>query len=996
MNRRVTPPSTSTHPSTTTSSRRRRLGFAASTLGLATTSLALVALAAPAANAASPDHSCEVVGNSIACTDTYTFADAEETYVVPDGITSLAVFLVGAPGAGWGGRGAAVYAGSLPVSPSDTFFVAVGGNGGSSAAPFNGGGYSSVGLSGGGATDVRTVSASGDTAASLASRILVAGGGGSGGDGGAGSPYNGGDAGFDGITPGNAQFAGPWTAGGGGTQTEGGYGGSGSSGYGAGGGGTLGAGGSGGDFFGSYGGGGGGGLYGGGGGGIFNGGGGGSSLLTPGATATVNTTGKEPQAAFTYSRPVTGMTSVSGDASTKAGTPVVYAVNLTDGTESASTAPETLSISPDDEGTGATCTATTCSATKVGTYQVTAGFGAFEGTTTLTVVPAGLATSHLEPADQSVIAGEPVSYSVFGSDAYGNALDEQTGASTITVAPVGGGDSNACPRGVCRVTDAGSYVVTSTTPGADGDVVATTSLAALPGALASLHVTPGTAQTRTGVPVTYTVNGADRFGNDLGDLTEYAELTLVPLEGGDPVDCDGADCTPYGAGTYRVEARLDDASGVASLHAVPTRTTIAVDPDGDTTGLTFGDDVPVFALITSPDGPAPGGLVQFTLDNQAIGDPVAVADDGVAQVPDLQNVDAGLHTLRAEFGSEPAGMFAPASGQTSFVVAQAPTTTEVTVQPGSITAVVSAGPLPTPTGLVQFALNGQDLGSAPLVDGTAVLETDTTVAHDATVSGLYGGGANYLPSAGSTARKDPEVTTTVTALGGAAPVAGWYRSPVTVSFDCVAGSAPVTCPEPVVLDQEGAGQTVTRSVLAEDGGLTVVTAGPVSIDLTAPTAKVTGVAEGKVYNGPTRAPTCEASDALSGLASCTLTTTGQFPGVQVTTATAVDQAGNTTTSTVTYRTRDLWVGNLAQVKGAWPVETGKSVPLLVASNKRPVLTGKLVRPGDGFRWAGYKNGVARWSSLVRMPATAKPGDVVIYWVEIGGVTRKVRLLAVKH
>ena len=588
-----------------------------------------------------------------------------------------------------------------------------------------------------------------------------------------------------------------------------------------------------------------------------------------------------------------------------------------------------------------------------------------------------------------------MAYSVIGVDAYDNELDEQTGASTITVAPADGDDQVPCPRGVCRVTGAGSYLVTSTTPGPEGDVVTTTSLEVQPDVLASLKVTPGTAQTRTGVAVTYTVTGSDRFGNDLGDLTADAELTLVPIAAGEPVDCDGADCTPYVAGTYRVEALVDGVSGGASLNATATRTTIAVDPEGDTTGLTFGDDVPVFALVTSPDGPIPSGLVQFSLDGDAVGDPVAVDDDGAAQLPAIEDVDAGLHTLRAEFVSEPDGAYTLASSQSSFVIAQAPTATQVSVSPDSVTAVVTAGALQAPSGQVRFSLNGHDLGSADVVNGTAVLATDTTIASDAAVTAFYGGTANYLPSTGSTARKDPSITATVTAVSGAAPVGAWYRGPVSVGFTCAAGSAPLTCPAPVVLDHEGAGQTVTRTVVATDGGLAMVTAGPVNIDLTAPLAKVAGVVQGAVYNGPAPAATCAGSDALSGLATCTVTTTGQFPGTLQSTATAVDQAGNTTTSTVTYRTRDLWVGKAEPVKGAWPVTIGKSVSLLVASKQRPELTGKLVRPGDGFRWAGYRNGVARWASIVRVPASADAGQVIDYRVEIGGATRKVHLRAVK-
>jgi hypothetical protein len=1257
------PPPTRTH-SPTTLSRRRHVGFAVFTLALAASSLTLVGLA-PAAEAdppTSPDRSCQVFGTgSIACTSTYTYTGAEDTFVVPVDVTQIGVTVIGANGGGNGGRGAVVTAG-FPVSSGESFFVEVGGQ----ANPFNGGGYSGNGYGGGGATDVRTVSASGDPAESLASRQLVAGGGGGGSIWGSG-----GDSGLNGVTP--ATPSSSWSAGGGATQTDGGYGGADFLGFGGGGAGGLGAGGSAGEYNGYHGGGGGGGLYGGGGGGIFNGGGGGSSLVPPGATVTVNDTGQVPQAAFTVWREVTGITSVSGDDSTTAGTPVTYAVVLTDGTDTAPTTPESLAIFPSGPDTGATCTDTACSATKAGTYQVTGGYGAYErsktltvtagplaatslapaattvqagtgvpftitgadvfgnpqivpegsttisvspagggdatecpdlsctvdmagdyvvtsqttlpsediltatallsavpgpvasldvspddastpagepvsytavghdelgnvidgqhvsfayatgghdvvcpegacssntageftvtatalpgggqpavtksvdltvvpagvaalsvtpadattpaGTpvqyavggvdefgnalpdqtaastvsatpvgggepvvcedaacalttagvyqvdvsepgpdapapdaTTLTVVPAGLDTTHLEPADLSVVAGDPVSYSVLGNDSFGNALGEQTGISTVTVAPFEGGDPIACPHGVCRVTDAGSYVVTSTTPGPGDDVVATTSLDVQPDVLASFHVTPGTAQTRTGVSVTYTVMGADRFGNDLGDLTGDAELTLVPLAGGDPVDCDGADCTPYVAGTYRVEALLDGVSGGASLNALATRTTVAVDPEGDTTGLTFGDDVPVSALVTSPDGPIPSGLVQFTLDGDDLGNPVAVGNDGVAQRPGLNNIDAGLHTLGAEFVSEPDGAFMLAAGQTSFVVAQAPTTTQVSVKPGSVTAVVSAGPLPTPTGLVRFALNGHDLGFAPLVGGTAVLEADTTVADDAAVSASYLGGANYLLSTGSTARHDPAVTATVTSVGDAAPVGGWYRTPVTVSFACVAGSAPVTCPAPMVLDHEGAGQSVTRTVVATDGGLAMVTAGPVNIDLTAPTAKVVGVVGDRVYNGPAPEASCQSGDALSGLASCTVTTTGQFPGVIVSTATAVDQAGNTTTSSLTYRSRDLWVGKAEPVNGAWPVTIGKSVSMLVASKKRPKLTGNQVGPGDGFRWAGYRNGVARWVSIVRVPASAHAGKVMVYQVEIAGAVRKVRLRVVK-
>ena len=86
MNGRVTAPSSSAH--LPTAPRRRRLGLALASLGVATSSLTLAGLATTPAQAAPPDspaHACRVDGGiSIACTSTYTFTGAEQTFQVPD------------------------------------------------------------------------------------------------------------------------------------------------------------------------------------------------------------------------------------------------------------------------------------------------------------------------------------------------------------------------------------------------------------------------------------------------------------------------------------------------------------------------------------------------------------------------------------------------------------------------------------------------------------------------------------------------------------------------------------------------------------------------------------------------------------------------------------------------------------------------------------------------------------------------------------------------
>jgi hypothetical protein len=136
-------------------------------------------------------------------TEAFTSTGAEQSFVVPTGVTSVHVRAVGAAGEtalsdspfqgpAPGGAGALV-SGSLPVTPGETLYVevAASGLGGGGQPGFDGGGR------GGSASDIRTLSES--SAETLQSRLLVAGGGGGGGgtfDEGSGG--RGGDAGSPG------------------------------------------------------------------------------------------------------------------------------------------------------------------------------------------------------------------------------------------------------------------------------------------------------------------------------------------------------------------------------------------------------------------------------------------------------------------------------------------------------------------------------------------------------------------------------------------------------------------------------------------------------------------------------------------------------------------------------------------------------------------------------------------------------------------------------
>jgi len=320
-------------------------------------------------------------GPAVALTGSQSYTTAgEHAFVVPAGVSSVQVLLVG----GNGGAGSGTQPGGLPatvnatlaVTPGETLYAEVAGNGQTTngteqvAAGGYGGGGSGGGVGpafgtvasgggGGGASDVRTCSESSSQCSSLASRLVVAsGGGGAGGEGlGSGTPdvpggVGGGygdAAGFNGTQDINID-----TPGDGGSRASSGAGGALGSGMnespslqdGA-----LGIGGVGGESGGNGGGGGGGGggLYGGGGGGAgeyasngAGGGGGGAGWAgVPASAAGVSgyglvltLAGAEPQVTFSWVAPapavVTGSASaITATAATLNGTVNPYGSAIT-------------------------------------------------------------------------------------------------------------------------------------------------------------------------------------------------------------------------------------------------------------------------------------------------------------------------------------------------------------------------------------------------------------------------------------------------------------------------------------------------------------------------------------------------------------------------------------------------------------------------------------------------------------------------------------------
>jgi hypothetical protein len=167
-------------------------------------------------------------------------------------------------------------------------------------------------------------------------------------------------------------------------------------------------------------------------------------------------------------------------------------------------------------------------------------------------------------------------------------------------------------------------------------------------------------------------------------------------------------------------------------------------------------------------------------------------------------------------------------------------------------------------------------------------------------------------SAGGSASAGPVTikrdATAPTINGTPSPAAngfGWNNTDVVVNFTCGDNlSGVANCGPNQTLSGEGAGQSATGNAEDNAGNTASATVSNINIDKTAPNVSLVGgpANGGSYYFGSVPlAPTCSASDGLSGLdGSCNVTGYGTTVGSHTVTATAKDKAGNESTATATY------------------------------------------------------------------------------------------------
>jgi VCBS repeat-containing protein len=160
----------------------------------------------------------------------------------------------------------------------------------------------------------------------------------------------------------------------------------------------------------------------------------------------------------------------------------------------------------------------------------------------------------------------------------------------------------------------------------------------------------------------------------------------------------------------------------------------------------------------------------------------------------------------------------------------------------------------------------------------------------------------------------------------------WYKTNVAVDFSCHDSESGIKSCEGDTTLHEGKNQSVTGTATDWADNTTTDTVSGINIDKTPPTVGFNGGPTGNYYFGnDPAAPTCDATDGLSGFDSCEITGGGTSVGQRSYKATAKDKAGNIATATLNYEVLPWTVKGFYQpvdMNGVWnTVKGGSSVPL---------------------------------------------------------------------
>ena len=384
---------------------------------------------------------------------------------------------------------------------------------------------------------------------------------------------------------------------------------------------------------------------------------------------------------------------------------------------------------------------------------------------------------------------------------------------------------------------------------------------------------------------------------------------------------DVVDTTPVG--DYAITHRFTDLGGGVYTDSAnfTLRVTAPPAPPAPTDAA-----APTTTVTASVPSGGVGGYVSGTWTNETVTVSLSASDDGGSGVKEIRYTTDGTTPSKTSGTVYSEALSFGSDGITTIKYAAVDNDGNVEAVQSFVVKIDKTAPNVTPGDVIEpewrnsslsETFTAEDLGSglADVNDASFSLAVSddsanptTATTNSRTVTDNAGNSTTRIVSAFI-----DTVAPSITNLGPTAGPNGqdWYSSPVTNRFsveDALSGVAPsIASPFAVTTGaQEGAGLTVSSGSVSDRAGNTAAaaTSGAFNVDLSDPTNVqfVGGPAAGSSHYFGTvpTVPACTADDAVSGIASCSVSGHSTSPGTHTLTATATDVAGRTATATRTY------------------------------------------------------------------------------------------------
>lgn len=498
----------------------------------------------------------------------------------------------------------------------------------------------------------------------------------------------------------------------------------------------------------------------------------------PGNTATakltVNAAGTTPTTTAVtvsptnpvFGQPITVTVAVSGNGGTPAGT-----VNLiVDGTAlnsmSLSNGRASFTSQPGDVTVGSH----TVAASYGGDSTFAASNGSFANNPV--VVSKANTTTALTSSNSPSASGQPVNFTATVSPVSASAVTPtggqvtfKDGSNTLGTVAV---DSNGKASFSTTTLTVGSHTITASyasDPNFNGSTSANlTQTVNGTATTTTLNITPDPRFFGQSVTTTVTVapvSPATGTPTGMVQITRDGAVVFTGTLSGGQITINGPGNPLPSVGTHSVVANYLGDTTFAASSSAPFTT--HVNPDATTTAVTasagsivFGQPINFTATVSNTStSSVPTGSVQFVIDGANFGAPVALANGTATSATTTTLSAAGSpHTVTANYVNAD-GNFSNSSGSLAGgqTVTKANTTTALTSSAGqsafgqSVTFTATVAPVApgagTPTGTVNFTVDGGTPTSAPLNNGQATFSTSSLAVGSHTIAASYAGDNNF-------------------------------------------------------------------------------------------------------------------------------------------------------------------------------------------------------------------------------------------------------------